>query len=270
MTSLDDEQRTLLDAYARATRPRPTEVDHALTRTLARIESEGEQRARRLPRHRRGRVLIMAASLVLLIGAGAAMAAVHWLELRSAPAPEPAPAPANAARHDHDVAPSVDRTVAPTRPSTIAPEPAPAPEPDEAPSTTPPAPQPDASTKPPVPRRRARAEQPKDEDKDEPEPEAAPAHQLADESHLLTKLRRALDAGQFASALDWADEHARRHPKGALTEERLLLEAVAACRAGQTARGRAAVEQLRDRFPGSPAIARVERACASEPADANP
>ena len=262
MTSFDDEQRTLLVAYARATGPRPAEVDHALTRTLARIESETERGARRLPRRRRGRVLIMAASLVLLIGAGAAMAAVHWLELRSAPAP----APANAARHDHDVPPNVDRTVAPTQPSTSAPAPAPVPALDEAPSTTPPAPQPDTNTEPPTPRRRARAEP----NKVEPEPTPTPAHQLADENHLLTKLRRALDAGQYASALDWADEHARRHPKGALTEERLLLEAVAACRSGQTTRGRAAIGQLRDRFPGSPAIARVERACASGPADANP
>lgn len=268
MIQLDDEQRALLDGYARATRPRPTEVDHALTRTLARIESATERRARRLPRRRRGRVLIMAASLVLLIGAGAAMAAVHWLELRSAPEPAAAPAPGNAARHDHDVAPNVDRAAAPTQPSTIAPapEPTPALELDQAASSTPPPSQPDANTKPPTPRRRARAEP----NKVEPQGEAMPAHQLADENHLLTKLRRALDAGQYASALDWADEHARRHPKGALTEERLLLEAVAACRAGQTARGRAAIGQLRDRFPGSPAIARVERACASEPADANP
>jgi outer membrane protein assembly factor BamD (BamD/ComL family) len=87
------------------------------------------------------------------------------------------------------------------------------------------------------------------------------SEELADESRLLGRIRKALDAGDFEAALDWAEEHARRHPDGALSEERLILEAVAACRGGRLDRGRACLASLRQRYPGTPAITPVEQAC---------
>jgi hypothetical protein len=112
----------------------------------------------------------------------------------------------------------------------------------------------------PAPRRRVRR---KASPAVPPSP-TADASALADESRLLTRVRGALGDNDFDAALEWAEAHRRRHPHGSLTEERLILVAVAACRGGQRDRGLAAVEQLREQFPKAAALAKVERACADE------
>lgn len=81
---------------------------------------------------------------------------------------------------------------------------------------------------------------------------------------MLARARRALRDNDFESALEWAEQHARHHPHGSLTEERLILEAVAACRGGQRERGLAAAKQLREQFSSSAALAKVDQACAGE------
>jgi hypothetical protein len=68
----------------------------------------------------------------------------------------------------------------------------------------------------------------------------------------------------FAAALAFAEEHARDYPRGSLTEERLILEAVAACRGAERERGLAAAKQLREQFPNTSALAKVEQSCARE------
>ncbi|MFO7562495.1 MAG: hypothetical protein R6X02_07615 [Enhygromyxa sp.] len=262
----NDEERALLDAYAQATSPSPSEVERALTRTLARIESA--ERPTSLPGQRRGYVWVAAAGLATLAIASAAIAGVRWYQAR----PQPETQTYGAARLDRGgdglearaTPRSSSVTEPPLEPTLVEQEQVPAPaEPEQAPEDQalelPKPPTNDA----PAPRRRARPKPAED-----PQPEATPASdsgsELAAESRLLALIRRALRDEDFEAALARAEEHARRHPQGALTEERLILEAVAACRGQQRSRGLAAAKQLREQFPNTAALAKVERSCAED------
>lgn len=258
MAVSNDEERALLDAYAQATSPSPSEVERALTRTLARIESA--EHSARLPDRRRSFVWVAAAGLATLVIASAAVAGVRWYQAR----PQPDAQTYGAARFDQQDD-GVEAHTTPRAPTTELASPIIEPEP-----VTPPEPAPAESSEaepladdPPAPRRRARAKDPQP-----PEPQATPtsdsAGELAAESRLLALIRRALRDNDFESALEAAEQHARRHPHGSLTEERLILEAVAACRGGQRSRGLAAAKQLREQFPSTSALAKVEQSCASE------
>jgi hypothetical protein len=259
-----DEDRSLLDAYAQATSPSPSEVERALTRTLARIDSE--ERAASLPDRRRTFVWVAAAGLATLVVASAAVASVRWYQAR----PQPDGQTYGAARldlQDDSVearatlrAPADSQVAEPVREIAqpmIEIEPEPVAETSE-PSSTP----------APEPRRRGRTKAPEPiESTTQPTAPAAPsdsASELAAESRLLGQIRRALRDNDFEAALAVAEQHARRHPQGSLTEERLILEAVAACRAGQRSRGLAAAKQLREQFPSTSALAKVEQSCAGD------
>jgi hypothetical protein len=267
VSELDDQQRARLDDYARATRPSPADIDRALTRTLARIETSKPRG--QLPSGRRRVWMVAAASVAVLVLAGAAMAGVRWLRAQSVPQE----IGHDAARYDRHgdtsmlPAPTEDRGGH----TAIAVEPDPPEQPEQPPTLEAPsepvdlAPASDEPSPEPKAPERTRARHDSDSADHQPEKQAAPtptAAELADESRLLGRIRKALDLGDFESALDWAEEHTRRHPDGALSEERLILETVAACRDGQRARGRSSLSALRERFPGTPAIAKVERACA--------
>jgi hypothetical protein len=51
-------------------------------------------------------------------------------------------------------------------------------------------------------------------------------------------------------------------PRGALSEERLAVRALALCAQSKREAGRALLVELRTRFPTSPALERVDRQCA--------
>ena len=90
------------------------------------------------------------------------------------------------------------------------------------------------------------------------------ADTLREEGVLLSQARDALARGEWARVLTHVEQHRRAHPQGALLEERLVLEAAAACESGDRPRGQAALRALRRRFPGSLALSRVAAVCAGE------
>lgn len=256
----NDEERALLDAYTRATSPSPLEVERALTRTLARIESS--ERPASVPDRRHRFVWIAAASVATLAMATGAFAGVRWYRAHA----QPEPGVYGAARLDrvdqiiHVIRDAGDRAAAYQRPELAAAVPEPTPEPSSDSDSD--------SAPPPAPADRVRSKHSaanevptSDPPPSDPPTSAVESSALAEESRLLTRVRRALAANDFEAALEWAEEHARRHPHGGLIEERLILEAVAACRGGQSDRGLAAAKQLREQFPKTAALAKVDQAC---------
>jgi hypothetical protein len=261
MSDQNDEERALLDRYAELTSPSPSQIEHALTRTLARLESSS--RPPSLPNARRRFVWIAAAGFTTLVFATAAFAGVRWLRVRSQPVESSYGAkwlehadPEHAV-HVPDPAPARGRI-----------EPAPEP-PELVPAEVPQIFQPTDIEPVHVPRRRTEPKSPSPAPADVEPPAVEPpavespaeASVLAEESRLLAHARRALHDDDFESALAWAEEHARRHPHGLLTEERLVLEAVAACRSGQRERGLEVARQLRAQYPSTPTLAKVEQSC---------
>ncbi|WP_437816244.1 hypothetical protein [Sorangium sp. So ce1078] len=81
---------------------------------------------------------------------------------------------------------------------------------------------------------------------------------------LLRDAQQALQAGQFAQALAKLNEHASRYPRGVLSTEREASRAIALCRSGRAASGRAIAARLLARSPGSPLATRVRAACGQE------
>jgi hypothetical protein len=81
---------------------------------------------------------------------------------------------------------------------------------------------------------------------------------LAQEVQLLARATRSMRAGQTARALSTLDEHQRRFPNGALSEERRTARAQALCALGRVDEGRAEQARLP---PRSPSEARAARAC---------
>jgi hypothetical protein len=244
----NDEERALLDAYAQATSPSAFEIERALTRTLARIESSASSGS--LPRQRHRFVWVAAAGIATLVIATAAIAGVRWYRARPQTEPQSYGAAQLDRIEDHDAVRSQDPLPAdaPTRV-----EPAP-----ELPEAIPEGIEPTKAE--PATRRRARAAK-------DPTPDVTPpvdASQLAAESRLLGLVRRAIRDNDFEAALAWAEQHARDYPQGSLTEERLILEAVAACRGGQRERGLAVAKQLREQFPSTAALTKVEQSCAGD------
>src|SRR5690606_20274980 len=90
------------------------------------------------------------------------------------------------------------------------------------------------------------------------------ADALLRESAPLSQAGEAQARGDWPRVLELVDEHRRSHPQGSLLEERLVLEAAAACKAGQRGRGERAMQTLRRRFPRSLAWARVADMCKGE------
>jgi hypothetical protein len=266
MSEPNVEERALLDAYADQTSPSPMQVEHALTRMMARVESS--KRPATLPDARRRFVWIAAAGLATLVFATAAFAGVRWLRAQSQPVESSYGAnwvDEVDAKSETDV-PKPDRIEPAPPPPELVPETLEMPaavevEVDVVPGPSGATPRRQPQPKPPNPEA-ANAEPAEDAEPADAEP--AEASVLAEESRLLAHVRRALHDDDFESALEWAEEHARRHPHGLLTEERLVLEAVAACRGGQRARGLAVATQLREQYPNTPTLAKVEQSCQHE------
>ncbi|MEM1031006.1 MAG: hypothetical protein AAF928_18805 [Myxococcota bacterium] len=92
---------------------------------------------------------------------------------------------------------------------------------------------------------------------------ASPSDQsaLAKETALLREAQQRLRAGDPDGALVILDEHQRAHAGGILEEEREAARAVALCRAGRRAEGRAMAAALAQRAPQSPHQGRIRNAC---------
>jgi TolA-binding protein len=67
---------------------------------------------------------------------------------------------------------------------------------------------------------------------------------LAAEVAILSRAETELHAGRFTSALDVLDEHARRFPRGTLTQERVAARVQALCGLGRVAEAKAELTQL--------------------------
>jgi hypothetical protein len=262
------ERSDLLAKYREGTEPDAEAVERALARVSIRIASEPLA----APQPALGRrAWLLAAGLLVLILAGLALAFAVGLgdsrELgRHEAEYQRVEAPLRQASTPAPVELPTRRGAAPVEPAPVEPAPV-EPAPALAPVEPAPAPAPAPAPVEPRPRTRARTPEPEPEPAAPVEPEPAPAqpaNDLADESHLLAKARRALTKHDWAAALEWAREHARRHPEGLLVEERLVIEAVAACHAGERERGLASLAEAERRFGPPAAKPEIEAACASD------
>lgn len=93
-----------------------------------------------------------------------------------------------------------------------------------------------------------------------PAPAVRPQDRLAQEVALLSRATSDLRAGRAADALSTLDEHQRKFPTGALSEERRAARAQALCSLGRVSEGRAELSRL---APHSPAAARAEQLCSA-------
>lgn len=84
---------------------------------------------------------------------------------------------------------------------------------------------------------------------------------LSIELDLLSRATAALRGGDARGALEVLDQHQRRFPHGALTEERRIARAQALCNLGRVREGR---KELEHQPPGTPAHARARQSCGLE------
>jgi len=93
--------------------------------------------------------------------------------------------------------------------------------------------------------------------------DASPSSSIEQEAALVSSAQRALAQGRPTRALDLLDEHQRRHPHGAMAEDRDALRVVALCRAGRPEEAERRRAQFFRRWPKSLHAARVRGACES-------
>jgi hypothetical protein len=83
---------------------------------------------------------------------------------------------------------------------------------------------------------------------------------LAEEVEILSRAQTELHAGRFTSSLRLLEEHARKFPRGALTQERVAARVQALCGGGRRTEANAELARL---SPGSLHAARAREACAT-------
>lgn len=244
-----DPLKDLVQQYRTAIDPLPEHVEHERARLLARLAADPLAGASRRPRSRRLALAVALAAAFVLVLVG-----LHvYIDLRvqqaldaSQAVQQAPPLPVQPIRPN--VAPRVALEPSPDPPSPADPAPlAPAAPPVDAPLS------PESPAVAPTAPRRGLAQ-------------ADDADALLRESALLSRAREAQARGEWQRVLELVDQHARSHPRGLLLEERLVLEAGAACNADQLERGRKALQALARRFPRSLALARVRDIC-ERPAD---
>jgi hypothetical protein len=86
---------------------------------------------------------------------------------------------------------------------------------------------------------------------------------LAEEVAMLSRATGALNGGRASDALRVLDEHARKFPNGALTEERRGARAQALCALGMRADAEKELVSLARTSPRSPHLARARKLCGS-------
>jgi hypothetical protein len=88
-----------------------------------------------------------------------------------------------------------------------------------------------------------------------------PGLRLQDEAALLAEVQGALRSGQGGVALSKLESYDRRFPTGMLRAEADAARVFALCSAGRIEKARAAATRFAQRYPSSPAAARVQAAC---------
>ena len=257
-----DPTRALLRAYRAAIEPPPGALERQHARVHARLAAAPPPPRRRLWVS----IAAAAALLALLIGGlGLYIDARIQRAVDASLAQRSADGNATGVAQDHPPAPRREPARAPEPAVTPAPEPVAAPPelvaaPPEPAVPPPPAPlEPVVTPAPPAAPAVAPARR-----RPPSRPSVVDADSLRLEGALLSQARDALARGDWPRVLTLVDTHRREHPQGALLEERLVLEAAAACEAGQAARGQTALRALQQRFPGSLALSRVASACAGD------
>ena len=84
---------------------------------------------------------------------------------------------------------------------------------------------------------------------------------LEQEAALLAEVQGALRSGQAATALTKLESYDRRFPTGMLRAEADAARVFALCGAGRVDKARASAARFVQRYPSSPAAARVQAAC---------
>ncbi len=247
----NDPVRELLSRYREAIEPAPQVIDDQFTRVMAQVAASSPPTHQRRPWPAWAILGAIAAGILLgLVALGT------YIEFRVDAAVHASLAEYHATRsptRDLAIEPSaslpphfVPAAKLPTSQNPAEPSPpALPPESSVAEPTLPP-----VVPVPPQPRRRT------------PELDA---DALIRENHLISAARTAQAAADWPSVLAATAEHKREFPNGALVEERLVLEAAAACSAGHHQRGQRALTSLARRFPTSPALARVRELCTPTP-----
>lgn len=92
------------------------------------------------------------------------------------------------------------------------------------------------------------------------------ASSLNEELRLITNAKRDLDRGAARSATAWLNEHRTRFPSGSLSAERDALKLLLLCNGPKAGVAVSQVEAFARRYPGSPLLDRIRRACLVEPA----
>jgi hypothetical protein len=84
---------------------------------------------------------------------------------------------------------------------------------------------------------------------------------LQEEAALLAEVQGALRSGQASLALGKLESYDRRFPTGMLRAEADAARVFALCSAGRVEKARASAARFVQRYPSSPAAARVQAAC---------
>ncbi len=248
MSDLSPDARALLRRAAPA--DEPTEADRA--RVLGMITGVGVVAGAGSAAAAGGSLKLVIA-FVVSVGVGGLATTAATRSLRPAPvtrapavavavprAPPVAVAPAPAAIVEEE-APAAEGGPVPLPPPPTRPVAKPAPAPAVVPEGTP-----DVAIAPaPVPRPVVRDD----------------TCELPAELGVVQRAQQALGASP-AQAVTALDAFADRCPSGVLVEERLATRALGLCLAGRRADGRAAAQELAERFPASPSLPRVTQACA--------
>jgi hypothetical protein len=241
VSKLGREAQALVDAGRDAQRPTADDRERVLRGLRSRIGDGKTLREGGAPPPATGAAKIGTPMLSLLIGGFSVLGLIAFQALRSSPAEVGASAPLP------PVAAPLPPTEAPLPPieeplpPVAVPPPAvvEAPSIPEAPSAAP------AST--PAPRHASSARR--------------RADRLADEITLLSRAQTNLHARRFGSALRLLDEHQRKFPNGALTQERLATRVQALCALGRTSEAEVDLARLARLSPPSPLESRAREAC---------
>jgi outer membrane protein assembly factor BamD (BamD/ComL family) len=75
---------------------------------------------------------------------------------------------------------------------------------------------------------------------------------------MLDQARRALSGGDPAAGIRALDAHRRQFPRGAFTQEAVLLRIQALAQSGNHSAARALAQRFRERHPNSPHLRRIE------------
>jgi len=90
-----------------------------------------------------------------------------------------------------------------------------------------------------------------------------PGNEIGQEVELLSKAQAALSRGRPQEALEALSEHARRFPRGVLTEERTATRARTLCALGRRQEAEAELTRIERLNPTSAYLARARESCGS-------